>query len=75
MLVVVTARDVELLTYREADRLLGRRRGYTEQLVLAGELGAIADERGRRRVPAWVLKEWQRRRLSTASISVDGVRR
>lgn len=52
-----TARDVELLTYREADRLLGRRRGYTEALVLAGRL-RVMDDGGRRfRIPVWVLKE------------------
>lgn len=73
----VSARDVELLTYREADRLLGRRRGYAEGLVLAGEVAVLEDERGRHRIPAWALKEWQRRTavLRTASTVLDGVRR
>lgn len=66
---VVARRDIELLTCQEADRLLGRRKGFTQQLVLAGQLRYVEREDGGVRIPAFVLREWLAAQLKIRRIA------
>lgn len=50
--------DVELLTLREADKMLGKRRGFVLSLIESGQLAYLAAEPGRYRVPVFELRRW-----------------
>lgn len=59
--------DVELLTLREANKLVGRRRGYVEAEIAAGRIRFCELEPGRVRVPAYELRRWIDAQLRTVA--------